>query len=81
MEATLASIVAAAAPLVFAAVGESITEVQIGDWLKSSGDRVEVDQPDLQVKQPTVGHGIAGVDGQIHDHLFDLVWVGLDGPG
>ena len=26
-------------------VGESITEVQIGEWLKSEGDRVELNEP------------------------------------
>ena len=27
------------------AVGESITEVQIGDWLKAAGDPVRQDEP------------------------------------
>ncbi len=32
------------------AVGESITEVQIGEWLKSEGDRAELDEPVLVIE-------------------------------
>ena len=35
-------------------VGESITEVQIGDWLKASGERVEVDEPVVVIETDKV---------------------------
>ena len=37
-------------------VGESITEVQIGQWLRKEGDRVEKDQPivELETDKATV---------------------------
>ena len=31
-------------------VGESITEVSIGSWLKSEGDRVEQDEPVVELE-------------------------------
>src|SRR5215469_997888 len=31
-------------------VGESITEVQIGDWLKGEGEFVEKDQPVVEIE-------------------------------
>ena len=30
------------------------------------------------VSLPPLGHGVAGVDHQVHDHLLDLARVGLD---
>ena len=34
----------------------------------------------LQVQGPALGHGIAGVEAQIHQHLVDLALVGLNVP-
>ena len=43
------------------AVGESITEVQIGEWLKAEGDSAEKDQPLVEIEsdKATVGLGAA----------------------
>ena len=36
--------------------------------------------PRLDGQLAAAGHGVAGVDGQVHDDLLDLAGVGLDRP-
>ena len=36
--------------LVIPSVGESITEVEIGEWLKKPGDHVEADEPIVEIE-------------------------------
>jgi 2-oxoglutarate dehydrogenase E2 component (dihydrolipoamide succinyltransferase) len=40
--------------LTIPSVGESITEVQIGEWLKKVGDRVEIDEPVVEIESAKV---------------------------
>ena len=39
---------------------------------------VEVDIGSLNRQPAAVRHGIASIDGEIHDHLLDLPGIGLD---
>ena len=39
---------------------------------------VEVDGTRLEGEQPAVGHGVAGIDGEVHHHLLDLGRIGED---
>ena len=40
--------------LIIPSVGESISEVQIGEWLKGVGDRVELDEPVVEIESAKV---------------------------
>jgi hypothetical protein len=40
---------------------------------------VDVDTVRLQVQRAAVGHGVAGVDGEVEDDLFELSGVGPHG--
>ncbi len=40
--------------LIIPSLGESITEVQIGEWLKKVGDRVDVDEPLVEIESAKV---------------------------
>jgi hypothetical protein len=42
--------------------------------------RIQVDVGGLQSQLPSGGHGVARVDDQVHDDLFDLPGIRLDGP-
>ncbi|OPZ59572.1 MAG: hypothetical protein BWY86_01187 [Candidatus Aminicenantes bacterium ADurb.Bin508] len=41
---------------------------------------IEVELRDLQGESPPLGHGVAGVQAEVHHHLFDLASVGEDSP-
>ena len=39
---------------------------------------VQLDVGGFDGEPPPVGHGVAGIDGQVHDHLLDLARIGKD---
>src|SRR2546421_6261997 len=43
-----------AVELVVPSVGESITEVEIGDWLKNEGEHVDLDEPVVVIETEKV---------------------------
>jgi 2-oxoglutarate dehydrogenase E2 component (dihydrolipoamide succinyltransferase) len=66
--------------LVVPAVGESITEVEIGTWLKSTGDAVEKDEAVVEIESDKatveVYAPVAGVMGDILKKTGDVCAVG-----
>src|SRR5207249_11048989 len=50
-----------------------------GDVLTRIGI-VQLNVRGLDGELPTIGHGVAGIDGQIHDDLLDLARVGVHAP-
>ena len=65
-----------------AGVGDTQPDVtarpQAGPGLGVGGVGLQV--AGLDAELPAARHGVAGVDGQVHQHLFELAPVGLDGP-
>ncbi len=62
------------------ALGESVTEGTIGEWLKQPGDRVEVDEPIASLETDKVAievpSPVAGVIGELRAAVGDTVEVG-----
>ncbi len=62
------------------ALGESVTEGTIGEWLKQPGDRVEMDEPIASLETDKVAievpSPVAGVMGELRAAVGDTVEVG-----
>ncbi len=43
--------------------------------------RVQLDVDRFDRELTAVGHGVASIDGQVHEHLFDLPLIGQDAAG
>ncbi len=46
--------------------------------MEASVVSIELDVSGLNGELPALGHGVAGIDRQVHDHLLDLSGVGFD---
>ena len=60
--------------------GEDNMLASMGILIKSGVFIVERDIGGLDGELPSHGHGVPGIDRQVHDHLFELPLVRLDAP-